>query len=77
MAEHWWGLLAPARTPDAIIQKIAAAIPGVLAGPGMAQRLDALAVIPRSDGPEAFAQRIRQDLARYGEIARTRGITAQ
>lgn len=77
IAEHWWGLLAPTRTPEPIIQKIAAAMPGVLAAAGMAQRLDALAVIPRSDGPEAFGQRIRQDLARYGEIARTRGITAQ
>ncbi|MEO3470380.1 tripartite tricarboxylate transporter substrate binding protein [Roseomonas sp. CAU 1739] len=77
VAEHWWGLLAPARTPDAIVAKIAAAMPGVLAAPGMAERLDALAVIPRSDGPEAFGQRIRQDVARYGEIARSRGITAQ
>jgi tripartite-type tricarboxylate transporter receptor subunit TctC len=77
VAEHWWGLLAPTRTPDAVIQKIAAAMPGVLAAPGMAQRLDALAVIPRSDGPAAFGERIRQDLARYGEIARSRGITAQ
>lgn len=77
VAEHWWGLLAPARTPDAVVQKIAAAMPGVLAAPGMAERLDALAVIPRSDGPEAFGQRIRQDIARYGEIARSRGISAQ
>ena len=77
VAEHWWGLLAPARTPDAIVAKIAAAMPGVLAAPGMAERLDALAVIPRSDGPAAFGQRIRQDVARYGEIARSRGITAQ
>jgi len=77
IAEHWWGLIAPARTPDAIIRKIAAAMPGVLAAPDMAPRLEALAVIARPDGPDAFAQRIRQDLARYGEIARSRGITAQ
>ena len=77
VAEHWWGLLAPARTPDPIIEKIAAAMPVVLGAPDMGPRLEALAVIPRSDGPAAFGQRIRQDIARYGEIARTRGITAQ
>lgn len=77
VAEHWWGLLAPARTPDAVVQKIAAAMPGVLAGPGMAERLEALAVIPKPDGPGPFGERIRQDIARYGEIARSRGITAQ
>jgi tripartite-type tricarboxylate transporter receptor subunit TctC len=77
VAEHWWGLLAPARTPDAVIQRIAAATPAVLGTPEMAPRLDALAVIPRSDGPAAFAERIREDLRRYGDIARSRGITAQ
>jgi tripartite-type tricarboxylate transporter receptor subunit TctC len=77
VAEHWWGLLAPAGTPEPVIRKIAAAMPGVLAAPGMAQRLDALAVIPRSDGPAAFGERIRQDLARYGEIVRGRGISLQ
>ena len=77
IAEHWWGLLAPARTPDAVIQKIAAAMPGVLAAPDLAPRLEALAVIARPDGPGPFGERIRQDIARYGEIARSRGITAQ
>jgi tripartite-type tricarboxylate transporter receptor subunit TctC len=77
VSEHWWGLLAPARTPDAIIQKIAAAMPRVLAAPDLAPRLEALAVLPRSDGPGPFGERIRQDIARYAQIARSRGITAQ
>jgi hypothetical protein len=34
-------------------------------------------VIPRSDGPGPFGERIRQDIARYAQIARSRGITAQ
>lgn len=77
VAEHWWGLLAPARTPEPIVQKIAAAMPGVIGAAEMAPRLEALAVIPRPDGPGPFGERIRADLARYGEIARARGITAQ
>jgi tripartite-type tricarboxylate transporter receptor subunit TctC len=77
VAEHWWGLLAPARTPEAVIQRVAAAMPGVLGAAEMGPRLEALAVIPRTDGPGPFAERIRQDIRRYGEIARSRGITAQ
>jgi tripartite-type tricarboxylate transporter receptor subunit TctC len=77
VAEHWWGLLAPRGTPEAVVARIAAAMPGVLRAPEMAARLDALAVIARPDGPGPFGERIRQDIARYGEIARSRGITAQ
>jgi tripartite-type tricarboxylate transporter receptor subunit TctC len=77
VSEHWWGLLAPARTPEPIIHKIASVMPRVLAAPDLAPRLEALAVIPRSDGPGPFGERIRQDIARYAQIARSRGITAQ
>jgi len=77
IAEHWWGLLAPAGTPAPVIEKIAAAMPAVLAASDMAPRLEALAVIARPDGPAAFGQRIREDLVRYRDIARSRGITAQ
>jgi tripartite-type tricarboxylate transporter receptor subunit TctC len=77
VAEHWWGLLAPRGTPEPVVAKIAAAMPGVLTGPGMAERLEALAVIARPDGPGPFGARIREDIARYGQIARSRGITAQ
>jgi tripartite-type tricarboxylate transporter receptor subunit TctC len=77
VAEHWWGLLAPRGTPEPVVARIAAAMPGVLGAAEMAPRLDTLAVMPRSDGPADFAARIRQDIVRYGEIARSRGITAQ
>jgi tripartite-type tricarboxylate transporter receptor subunit TctC len=77
VAEHWWGLLAPRGTPQGVVARIAAAIPGVLGTAEMTPRLEALAVIPRSDGPAPFGERIRQDIARYGQIARSRGITAQ
>jgi hypothetical protein len=52
-------------------------MPGVLNATEMVPRLEALAVIPRPDGPGPFGARIRADIARYGEIARSRGITAQ
>ena len=77
VAEHWWGLLAPARTPDAIISRVAQACAVVMHQPDQASRLDALAVIPRTDGPAPLAERIRLDMARYGAIARARNIRAQ
>lgn len=75
--EHWWGLLAPARTPPAVIARLAEALRGVVAAPEMATRLDALAVLPRATGPEAFGALVRADLARIAEIARVQNIRAQ
>jgi tripartite-type tricarboxylate transporter receptor subunit TctC len=77
LAEHWWGVLAPARTPQPIVARMAAAIAGVVGQPDLAPRLDALGVLPRADGPDEFAARIRADLARWGEVARAGNIRAQ
>jgi len=77
VAEHWWGLLAPARTPRAVIDRVAGAMPGILAAPDLAPRLEALAVIPRADGPAGFGRRIAEDLVRWREVVRARGISVQ
>ncbi len=75
--EHWWGLLAPARVPAAVISRMAEALRGVVSSPELAPRLDALAVLPRATGPEAFGALVRADLARIAEIARAQNIRAQ
>ena len=77
VADHWWGLLAPARTPEPIIARAAAAAADAMRAADLAPRLDALAVIPRTDGPAPFAALIRADMTRYGAIARAQGIRAQ
>ncbi|MBC7432542.1 MAG: ABC transporter substrate-binding protein [Rubritepida sp.] len=75
--EHWWGLLAPARTPPAMVARLADALRRVAASPELATRLDALAVLPRATGPDAFGALIRADLARMAELARAQNIRAQ
>ena len=77
VANHWWGVLGPARMPEAIVARMAAALADVMHLPDLAPRLDALAVIPRADGPAPFAALIRQDFMLYGGIARAQGIRAQ
>ena len=75
--EHWWGLLAPARTPPAVVTRLADALRRVAEGPELATRLDALAVLPRATGPDAFGALIRADLARMAELVRAQNIRAQ
>jgi tripartite-type tricarboxylate transporter receptor subunit TctC len=74
VAESWWGLLAPARTPAPIIARLAAAATAAINDPAIRPRIAALGLIPRPEGPEPFAALIRSDLARWGEVVRAAGI---
>lgn len=74
VAAHWWGLLAPANTPAAVVERIAAAVAGVVREPALQPRLAAMGLIPQATGPAAFSTLIRSDLARWGELVRTAGI---
>ncbi|MBX9752490.1 MAG: tripartite tricarboxylate transporter substrate binding protein [Roseococcus sp.] len=74
VAESWWGLLAPARTPAPIIARLAAAATSAINDPALRARTSALGLIPRPQGPEAFAALIRSDLARWGEVVRAGNI---
>ena len=71
------GVLAPARTPRPVIARMSAAVASVVGQPDLAPRLDALAVLPRAEGPDEFAARIRGDLTRWGDVARAGNIRAQ
>ncbi|HCW19246.1 MAG TPA: tripartite tricarboxylate transporter substrate binding protein, partial [Achromobacter sp.] len=66
----WFGLAAPKGTPDAIVEKIQAAIAREFAKPEMKQRLLDLAMIPRASTPADTSQRVRADLEAFGKIAK-------
>jgi tripartite-type tricarboxylate transporter receptor subunit TctC len=70
----WWGLLAPAGTPDAIVGKLNAAMRKAVALPEVKQRFAPLGLDPRSDSPAEFAAFIKAEVARYAAIAKIAGI---
>jgi tripartite-type tricarboxylate transporter receptor subunit TctC len=63
----WFGLLAPAGTPRAVVERINAAVAKLLADPAILSRLAAQGVAPRPLSPEAFERLIRED---YEDTAR-------
>lgn len=72
---NWNGVLAPARTPPAIIAKLHAAIAA-----GIQEHREMFikqGQEPVGDGPEPFAQFIRSELVRYDKVARLAGISKQ
>jgi tripartite-type tricarboxylate transporter receptor subunit TctC len=73
----WVGLLAPARTPVAIVQRLNAELNAVLADPALRERLAVLGIDPRPGSPEQFAEEIKRDLARYEGVVKAAGIKAE
>lgn len=72
----WWGLLAPAKTPKPIIDRLYNVTTATMKLPEIRARLDQLGAEPAGHTPEAFDQLIRDDIAKWGKVVKALGITA-
>jgi tripartite-type tricarboxylate transporter receptor subunit TctC len=68
-AVGWHGILAPAKTPPAIIARLHAEILEALKDPETRDLLDSQAMQIVGSSPEAFAGFIKQDIAIWKEVA--------
>jgi tripartite-type tricarboxylate transporter receptor subunit TctC len=70
----WFGLFAPAGTPDAIVQRLAAAM-AEMTGPNgsLLARLSELGAEPLSATPAEFAAFVVSETARWAEVVRRSG----
>ena len=64
----WYGILAPAGTPQDIVRKLNADINGILQAPDVSERLTALGTEPTGGTPEQFAETIKADTARWAKV---------
>ena len=72
--DAWFGLWAPARTPATIIDRLSAALPRILAEPGLAARLTGLGFTPAPLEATAFAAFQRAEVARWRALVELTGI---
>jgi tripartite-type tricarboxylate transporter receptor subunit TctC len=73
---QWYGLLAPAGTPDAIVQKLAQAAAAAGKTPAVSERLSAEAAEPSTGTPKEFADFIKMEAARWSEVVKKSQIKA-
>ena len=64
----WVGIMAPAKTPRAVIDKLNAAIVAVLKEPDVRERFATLGIEPVGNTPEQFGEQIKVDLARWQKV---------
>jgi tripartite-type tricarboxylate transporter receptor subunit TctC len=68
------GLLAPARTPRAIVDKLSSEIRRVLTAPDSKERLANTGVDVVASTPEEFGAAMKADVARFAKVVRAAGI---
>lgn len=75
-SSQWFGLLAPAGTPAAVVSRLHAEAVKALATPLVRQRLAEDASTPEGAGSAEFAAFIRGEQQRWGTVIRSAGIQA-
>lgn len=74
--QTWFGLLAPAKTPRAIIGKLNQEVTRILNLPDSKERWNALGSVPVPIAPEAFDKYIVEQIALFTKLARAANVKA-
>jgi tripartite-type tricarboxylate transporter receptor subunit TctC len=76
-ASAWFGLLAPAATPREVIHQVQAEAARILLSPEAKARLAAIGFDAVAGSPEAFADLIAAESARWGNLIKAAGIRVE
>jgi tripartite-type tricarboxylate transporter receptor subunit TctC len=74
VGDSWVGVLAPAGTPKDIIGLLQREIAKIIAAPDMQARLAELGTEPVASTPDAFATRIKSEIATWAKVIRAAHI---
>ncbi|MGY2491750.1 Bug family tripartite tricarboxylate transporter substrate binding protein [Cupriavidus sp. CP313] len=78
IAENWIGLFAPAKAPKPVLDKLFTAMQAVARDPEVKAQLKRAAMTPgTSESPQAFAGLVKDEHARWGEIAKRANIVPE
>lgn len=76
-ASQWYGIVAPAGTPDAVVERLNVEIVKAMADPAVADRLAQEGAEVWTTTPAAFKAHIEAEIPRWAEVARKAGIRAE
>jgi tripartite-type tricarboxylate transporter receptor subunit TctC len=70
----WYGLVFPANTPPAIVQKTHAALKEVLARESVRKKLEGIGAVANLSTPDEFRKAIAADITSFREVAKKAGL---
>jgi tripartite-type tricarboxylate transporter receptor subunit TctC len=76
-ASGWYGVVAPAGTPQPIVARLNAEIGRAMQTPELRSRLDNEGALPAPGTPEAFGAFIRVEIARWDAVLKRAGVQQQ
>ena len=72
----WYGILAPAGTPRPVVARLNAELVRIMHAPEVKERLAGMATDPVTSTPEEFADYIKREIVKWGEVVRKAGLKA-
>ncbi|MEG2977000.1 MAG: tripartite tricarboxylate transporter substrate binding protein [Comamonas sp.] len=73
----WTGLFVPAKTPQAVVTRLATELDAVLKMPDVRKRLEDGGATPGSGTPASFTQFLKKEKVGYAQIVKSAGIQAE
>jgi tripartite-type tricarboxylate transporter receptor subunit TctC len=70
----WFGLVAPAKLPEAVLARVHDAVTKALAAPEVRERMRHVGAVPAGNSPSEFAAQIRREVERHKRVAAESGI---
>ena len=72
----WYGILAPAGTPQPVVRRLNAELVKIMHAPEMKEKLTATGTEPLTSTPEEFAAYIKREITKWGDVIRKAGVKA-
>ncbi len=72
----WYGLMAPAGTPDAIVKRLNQEVTSILASPETQEAFAKMHITPTPTSPEAFQKILLEDIDTYARVVKDANISA-
>jgi tripartite-type tricarboxylate transporter receptor subunit TctC len=75
VAVAWFAMVAPPKTPAAIVNRLSSLIGEILRTPEMTRRFAEVGAEPVGNTPEEMAQWMKEDTERWRQVIKTGGVT--
>jgi len=74
IADNWYGIVAPPKTPQPIVDKLNAALVEALKSPEVKEKLALQGAVVVGNTPDEFAAYIKSEIDRWAEVVKTAGV---